>query len=221
VDTGFGLISQTDSIGLKKDGDASPIEIARVRGFDGIEQVYAVGYVNGGGLRLAALSFDNVGDLEVDDGSPLANLDFEVGPFGQIEIASYDQRGVFVVTKDHAEVPIAKMSVWALDGEPEDDSLDVDLVVSETFMGDHGVPAMCRVPDDEAEGDFLMARIDELDLEHHLTAYRSAARPRCGLIGIETFAMVGIARLLRRGARRRAGQASAGSHGDEGRAIEG
>jgi hypothetical protein len=185
-------------------GSGSLFSVTRVPGY-GMRQMFATA-LRGSGTQVLRVVVHAVRG----DGSfvELANIEtsYPLGSDGQVRIGSYDAQGVLVATKERQGSVMTTLAVWSAD---LDDTQDVDLnfVVDETTTSE-SLLGLCRVPDDRAEGDFLIAQRDLFTGELRLGAWRSGRRLACGLIGIEPLlVLVGLTLVRRSRAASRAASA--------------
>jgi len=97
-----------------------------------------------------------------------------------IRIAAYRQGGAFIAVQD--STPWQRMEAWSFDPPTwsENSSIDTTTLrpnkVASEIIAQKGIHAICRIPDNQAEGDFLLSQGDPEKEGITLQAWRSAPR---------------------------------------------
>ncbi|MDJ0847795.1 MAG: hypothetical protein QNK04_05340 [Myxococcota bacterium] len=153
-------------------GAIGALDINHVDGFGLSDDVYAVAVRGGAGL--------NVITYDIPFGETLERRDSSGGTFpmengGAVEIASLADRGVLVAFKESQAGHTSAVVPWSIDGGPDvaQPNLLADAVVSDA---NGKLLGLCRLPDDQAEGDFLVAEKGFFDQALQLGARRSGER---------------------------------------------
>ncbi len=167
VDSGTGEIDALDFWSFN--AASTQVSVTRVPGF-GSRDIFAVGFVSGSGKP-------SVEVLEMDPQGVIASLgkassNQEMPSDAALRIAEYRNRGVMLAYQDGAS---QRLEVWALDASATGDSITPEMLTREP-LGQEGLHGFCRVPDNQAEGDFLLTQGAPFIEGLRVQAWRSAPR---------------------------------------------
>ena len=172
-----GDISETGSISTTN--KASKISMARIEGFSE-RHIYGIAYRNSKDkLRVEAYEILLDGTLKYLGGRTESG-EGDLENDASIRIAAYRQGGAFIAVQD--STPWQRMEAWSFDPPTwsENSSIDTTTLrpnkVASEIIAQKGIHAICRIPDNQAEGDFLLSQGDPEKEGITLQAWRSAPR---------------------------------------------
>ncbi len=162
-------------------GQGEHLSLTRATGFEPADDLYALAFRSAQSdaqVRVLRFGFDN--SLAVVGTS--GGTGIEVGSQGATAVASYDARGVLVASKEHQASPTTDLTSWSIDPvfdgtEPNQiNAWNANLVVQDTTGPADTLFDMCAVPDDRAEGDFVLAQQNFFNFELRPEGWRSGPR---------------------------------------------
>jgi D-alanyl-D-alanine carboxypeptidase len=173
---GWTIYPQTGQInqrGSDKGGKGSILSVVHVPGF-GKNDIYATALRRdkANKMKIIVYSFLPNGELQRMGEK---NTNYKVSAQGIISIESYFEEGVLVAAREGKSSTETIMSIWSLD-EKDDGKVDVNFVVEERSGPLNELIGFCRVPDNQAEGDFLFAHRNFFDYRLELEGWRSGER---------------------------------------------
>lgn len=167
-----GALTYHDSISYT---GGSHLALAHVSGYGTQRDIYALAFLDETG-RLAVESYE----MGIDHGLTRRGLRNDtfgepIAADGSLAISAYEEGGIMIAIQPTGALPVQRYESWALDASGTSTSITPSRITSETFAED-GLHAMCRAPDDAAEGDFLVATGNVASEGLRLRAFRSGPR---------------------------------------------
>lgn len=164
-----GAISPKDSTSFS---GGTHLALTRVPGFDD-RDIYALAFRDALG-RVSIESYEYATDGSLTRLAQTTDT-LQLLAEAPLAIAAYGEGGVMVASQPSPNAASQELQVWALDASGTTSAITPNLVTNQTFVED-GLHGMCRVPNNVAEGDFLVATGKDGVEGIRLRAFRSGPR---------------------------------------------